>query len=184
LWGASFSASHVIAIAATDPAVAAVVAQVPGLSASVGFLVRLMTAGLIDALHGLFGRPPYLRPVVGGRGEGAIIVDAQAESTLRTLGGSSSLWRNEVALRGIFTGSQPRPGKVAMPLLICVADQDRLAPPAAAIRAARRAPRGQLRRYPVGHFEFYLPPIRDEVIADQVDFLRTHLAPAGAGAPS
>ena len=46
---------------------------------------------------------------------------------------------------------------------------------AAAWRAVRRAPRGEIRRYPVNHFAVYHGEAREKVIADQLDFLRTHL---------
>jgi hypothetical protein len=40
---------------------------------------------------------------------------------------------------------------------------------AAAVKAAERAPRAELRRYPYGHFDIYLDP---QVKADQVAFLQ------------
>ena len=47
--------------------------------------------------------------------------------------------------------------------------QDRL------VASAERAPRGELRRYPGDHFDFYRDPLRQQVLADQIDFLRTHM---------
>jgi hypothetical protein len=32
-----------------------------------------------------------------------------------------------------------------------------------------------LRRYPVSHFDFYRDPVRQRILADQIDFLRTHV---------
>ena len=46
---------------------------------------------------------------------------------------------------------------------------DATTPPAPSIAAARKAPRGELRRYPYGHFAIYHDP---RVKADQVEFLR------------
>jgi uncharacterized protein len=116
-----------------------------------------------------------LVPAVGDPGEGAIIIDQEGKATLEALGAEGALWRNEVALRDVFTGSKPRSKKLTMPLLIGVADHDRVAPAAAAWRAARRAPRGEIRRYPVNHFAVYHGAVRKQVIADQLDFLRAHL---------
>jgi len=66
-----------------------------------------------------------------------------------------------------------RPGhkaaKLNMPLLICICDTDATTPIAPALRAAKRAPRAELRRYPYGHFDIYHDP---QVKTDQVAFLR------------
>lgn len=43
-----------------------------------------------------------------------------------------------------------------------------------------RAPRGQLRRYPGTQFDFYRNPVRQQVVVDQVVFLREHLAASRA----
>ena len=45
-----------------------------------------------------------------------------------------------------------------------------------------RAPHGEVRRYPVGHFDVYVEPVRSRVIADQIAFLRTHLRVPGLDA--
>ena len=44
---------------------------------------------------------------------------------------------------------------VACPLLVCVCEGDQTTPPGAAIKMGERAPRGEVLRYPVGHFEIY-----------------------------
>ncbi len=65
-----------------------------------------------------------------------------------------------------------------MPLLVCVADHDENASPSFAARVAKQAPRGELKRYPVGHFDVYPEmnmKVFEQVIADQIHFLRTHL---------
>jgi hypothetical protein len=65
-----------------------------------------------------------------------------------------------------------------MPLLVCVADGDVNASPRFAAQVASRAPRGQVKHYPVGHFDVYRemnPAVFEEIIADQIAFLRTSL---------
>ena len=44
-----------------------------------------------------------------------------------------------------------------------------------ALKAARRIPRGEIRTYDCQHFEPYLDPYFDTVVADQIAFLRTHV---------
>jgi pimeloyl-ACP methyl ester carboxylesterase len=75
----------------------------------------------------------------------------------------------------------PRPagraGQIRCPLLDGVCDNDLIAPVRAAVRVARAAPEGQLRRYPLGHFDVFTGPGFRQVIADQVEFLRDALHP-------
>ena len=88
-------------------------------------------------------------------------------------GRGSEPWRNEFAARVTLTFGFYRPGlkvkHLKMPLLMCVCDQDATTPMAAAVKAAERAPRAELRHYPYGHFDIYLDP---RVKADQVAFLQ------------
>ena len=67
------------------------------------------------------------------------------------------------------------------PLLVLACDQDRTALPGPAIRAARRAPRGELIRLPGGHYAPFLEQ-HERAVEAQLDFLRRHLLePAAAG---
>jgi pimeloyl-ACP methyl ester carboxylesterase len=64
------------------------------------------------------------------------------------------------------------------PWLVCVGEADQVARPGPAIRAARRAPLGELRTYPrVDHFDIYDGPEHEAVVVDEVEFLRRHLRP-------
>jgi hypothetical protein len=72
-------------------------------------------------------------------------------------------------------------------MLVQIADRDTVAPVKAAQQAAWRATgRGEVRTYPIGHFDIYTGEPFERAIADQLHFLRRHLgvAPAGrAGSP-
>jgi dienelactone hydrolase len=180
LWGTSFSGGYVLEVAATDSRIAAVIAQVPFtdgvptlMRAPLKNVVRLAVAGLRDQVGAWRGRPPRLVPVVGDPGTLAAITAPGAKPGLEALGPPESLWRNEVAARLMLRLLQYRPGlkasRLAMPLLVCVCDNDLITPAAPAAKAAQRAPRGELRRYACTHFELYLDP---QVKADQVEFLQ------------
>ena len=69
----------------------------------------------------------------------------------------------------------PHAAALSMPLLVAVCDQDQITPPAPAVAVAERAPRGELQRYPYGHFDIYADP---RARADQVAFLSRHLSTA------
>jgi uncharacterized protein len=73
--------------------------------------------------------------------------------------------------------------EVQCPILIQIADRDQVAPPPGARAAAWRAKgRVEVREYPCAHFDIYLGEWRERAIADQLHFLRRHLAGASARA--
>jgi dienelactone hydrolase len=193
LWGTSLSGGHVIAVAADDPRIAAVVAQVPLIDARrtgrtvwqrlrralTRSVLRLLLAAARDAVHAVLGRPPYLARVVGRPGEAAVFTDPQVAAIFADLGGETAGWRNAFAPRFVFSVPQYRTGtaqRLQMPLLVCVADHDLEASPTFAAWVAAQAPQGEVRHYPVGHFDVYVEPVRKQMIADQIAFLHTHLA--------
>lgn len=184
LWGTSLGGGHVIAVAADDPRIAAVVAQVPfnGFPAKVegrsaAATGRLLLAALEDALRGWLGRPPRYIPAVGATGETAVMATREARQAIE--GMQSSHWRNEVAPRALLEMMRYKPGekarRVAIPVLVCIAENDRETPPELAREIADAAPRGEFKSYPVAHFDFYRPEVRKMAIADQIAFLRRHL---------
>jgi dienelactone hydrolase len=75
-----------------------------------------------------------------------------------------------------------RPGKnmqkVRAPMLVCVCDQDSVAPPARTIAYASAAPACELRRYPYGHFDIYTGAPYERVTADQLAFLERVTRPS------
>jgi dienelactone hydrolase len=191
LWGTSFSGGHVVRIGAEDARLGAVVSQVPyttGISAlrevGVAANVRLVGAGLRDAVAALRGRDPHLIPVVGAPGETAAMTspDALAGYAAMYEGG----FRNEFAARVLLRVLAYNPAlwapRLPCPLLVCVCDGDVVTPPAPAVRMAARAPDGELVRYPIGHFEIYVGEWFERAVSDQVEFLSRNLAGADARA--
>ncbi|MFI7129196.1 alpha/beta hydrolase [Nonomuraea sp. NPDC050153] len=185
LWGNSLGGAHAITVAASDPRIAGVVAQIPfngfpkkveGRSA--GDTLRLLGAIVWDALRGKLGLRPYYIPMVGQPGELAVTATPEAEQHIQTLtGGGKTLWRNSVAPRGLLRMMRYRPDEAAArlvcPLLVCVAAEDRETPLETTRVLADRAPRGELRTYPGTHFTFYTDPsLRERVVTDQIDFCR------------
>ncbi|UBU16340.1 alpha/beta hydrolase [Nonomuraea gerenzanensis] len=186
LWGNSLGGAHVITVAAGDPRVAAVVAQIPfngfpkkveGRSAAE--TLKVLGAIYWDALRGGLGLRPYYIPMVGRPGELAVTATPEADQHIQTLTGGEerTSWRNSVAPRGLLQMMRYHPAesaaRLACPLLVCVAAEDRETPLESTRELAERAPRGELRVYPGTHFTFYTDPtFRDRVVADQVAFFR------------
>jgi pimeloyl-ACP methyl ester carboxylesterase len=145
----------VIAVAADDPRIAAVVAQVPfngfpkrveGRSATA--TLRLLGAMITDAVRGWLGLAPAYIRVVGPPGELAVMASPEAQQTID--GMQSSHWRNEVAPRALFEMMRYKPsaraGRLEMPVLVCIAEHDRESPVELARQIADNAPRGELKR--------------------------------------
>jgi dienelactone hydrolase len=200
LWGSSLGGGHVIRTAAHDPRIAAVVAQMPfnGFprrveGRSTRDAVRLLWAMTVYAVRGWVRLSPRYIPMVGAPGEVAVTATARALEHIALLSGEgvTSLWRNQVAPRGLFGMLRYRPGDLAhrlgMPVLVWIADDDRETPEETTRLIAQRAPRGELRRYPGTHFDLYRDPVRRQVGADQIEFLRAHLGERtrpGAASPA
>jgi fermentation-respiration switch protein FrsA (DUF1100 family) len=188
LWGNSLGGAHVISVAADDPGIGAVVAQIPfngfprvrGRSTMAS--LRLLGAILWDALRGRLRRSPAYIPMIGRPGQVAVVSTTEAQRHLATLAGEggTTLWRNQVPPRGLLQMMRYRlvldAARLRAPLLVCVAVDDTETPEATTRELADRAPHGTLRRYPGTHFDFYTDPsVRDRALADQLGFLHEHL---------
>ncbi|MDQ6835096.1 MAG: acetylxylan esterase [Actinomycetota bacterium] len=193
LFGSSFSGGHVLAVGAADRRIAAIVAQCPftdGLATlpklGLANLRQATVAGLRDQLGALAGRPPHYVPAVGPPDAFAVMNSPDAQPGFAALTPSSTLWENRVAARVALRIGLYRPGRRAArldcPVLFCVCEQDVITPPGPTLRYASSAPRGEIRRYPVGHFEIYVGPTWEQAVADQTDFLTRVLGAAHRGA--
>ncbi len=191
LWGTSFGGGHVIEVAARDGAVAAVVSQCPftdGLAAvraaSPRSLARAAVPALRDEVARLRNKPPVLVPLVGPHGSAAIMTSPDSEPGYRALVPPGVPFENGVAARLINRAGLYRPGraarKVTAPILFCICDSDAVAPAGTALRYAATASRGEVKRYPIGHFDIYLGEPFEHAVRDQTEFLVRHLGVAHA----
>lgn len=190
VWGTSFSGGHALVTAARVPGVAAAICQCPmmdGLAAvgrileyaGPGQLLRLTGHGLLDLLRSPFRRAHYV-PTVGPPGSLAIMSSEDAEAGYCALLPPDA--RVEVAARIALSVAFYRPvshaRRVRCPVLLQVCERDSVAPVAAAERAiAELGSHAEVRRYPIGHFEPYFGAHFERSVNDQLEFLRTHLAP-------
>lgn len=199
LWGTSYSGGHVLPVAVGDGRIAAALSLTPatdGLTALLAIakhggprrLLPLITNGLKDAFRALTGRRPHYLPVVGDPGSAAMITAPGAVDGYLALAGPN--WRNQVTARTALEVAFNRPtrfaSRVRFPLLVQIGDNDKVAPPAAAHRAADKAGRhATVRTYPVDHFDVYDGQWQQQALADQLSFLGQHLTrplstPSGA----
>jgi len=187
IWGSSLGGGHVIQVAVTDQKIAAAILQVPFIDAFNGagnekaparVQFKLLWAALSDLLRGWLGLSPYYVPVVGAPGSFATMTEPEAMPVVNTLIAEGSKWQNAFAPRIAFSMPHYKEGTIeqlTIPILLCVADNDTQASPEFAIKTVEKAPRGEILRYPVGHFSLYVGEMRDRAIADQIEFLKRHL---------
>ncbi|OBB91388.1 alpha/beta hydrolase [Mycobacterium sp. 852002-40037_SCH5390672] len=192
LWGTSFAGGHVIATAARLPGIAAAVAQCPftdGLASARTItnpliVARITARAVRDLLARRRGRPPVMVATVGKPGEVALMNTPDAYAGYLRLVPEGVELPNEVAARIALQVFTYRPGratpKIACPILFCVCEADSVAPAAATLRHAAKAPRGEVKLYPEGHFAIYVDDAFDRVVADQLAFLDKHLKGARA----
>ena len=188
LWGTSLGGGHVIVVAADDPEIAAVIAQVPGIDlaskearATVKLparqIVRLLSAALRDALQGALGLPPHYAKVFGEPDEAAVFSDPALKPRFDALMAGSPTWRNQFTPRFYLNPPRYQLGtaeRVTMPLLVCVADREVYGNPHFQAKIGHLAPRGEVLHYDADHFDFY-HRILDQVVSAEIDFLRRHL---------
>jgi fermentation-respiration switch protein FrsA (DUF1100 family) len=187
LWGSSFSGGHGMALAAEDHSIAAVISQSPytdGIKTLVSLgpvqNARLTLAGLRDLASSAFGGESVI-PIVGPPGSTAAMTTPDAELGYGAMYDEGFEWRNEFTARAALTLPLYSPGRrtqeIQCPILVQVCSDDAITPPAPAIEAAQRAPKGELITYAgIGHFDIYRGDHLDRAAADQIDFLNRHLA--------
>lgn len=190
LWGTSFSGGHVAAIAAGDVRIAAVISQVPysGLGGRGGrprpvFLARMVAAAVRDEVRGRLGLPPAYLPLAADPGSGvfAPFVERGATATIRGLFPPGYDWPNRFTPRVMLRLPRYRPfdaaDRIGCPWLVLVCAGDAVTPADRAAALASRAPRVEVRRFPIEHFEVYSGEWFEQAVAVQIEFLRRHLLP-------
>jgi pimeloyl-ACP methyl ester carboxylesterase len=193
IWSFSASGGHVFRVAARNPRLGAAIAQTPNADGPAIArnaarhqrplaMLRFTGRAVLDALGGLLGRPPRLLPLVGEPGTVAVLTTPDALDTDRALRSDRYPdWRRTVAARSALRLTFYRPGRdaaqVSCPLLVLVCDQDQTSLVEPSVRAANRAPRGELVRISGSHYAPFLDG-HEQAVEAQLSFLRRHLLDA------
>jgi pimeloyl-ACP methyl ester carboxylesterase len=186
LWGYSLGGAHVQSLAISEPGVAAAICVAPVVNgvrslvhiAGPSHPLRLASAGARDALRALRNAEPHRIPAGGLPGSVAVINSPEAASGFASITPPGSTWRNELCARALLTPPYAlarKTRRISCPILYCIAEQDDVNPPALGVKAATRAPRGELRLYPGGHFDPFQGETLERMAADQIAFLDSQL---------
>ncbi len=190
VWGSSFGGGHAITVASRHPELQAAVAQCPftdGLASALALgpseSFKALPRVAKDLASVVGRRAPTMIPLAGPPGSLALMNAPDALPGYQALVPADMSFRNEVAARVAPAIMAYRPGraakKIKFPILFCVSNTDSVTPPAQTLRYARTAPRGEIKRYEAGHFDFYLGEAFEALVQDQVEFLSRQLQPAG-----
>lgn len=129
-----------------------------------------------------------LVPLTGPRGSVAALTTPDSRNGPAALNPRGAYrWQQEVAARSAIRVAYYRPARVArsitVPLLVLAYDDDGVTPPGPAIRAAQRAPHGEVVRLPGGHYEALMGGY-ERALDAMLAFLRRHLVQAFEQAPA
>ena len=182
LWGSSFGGGHVIAMGARLPGLAAVISQCPftdgtasAIATGPATTAKLLPRIVADLAAAARGKPPVLVPLAGPPRSAALMTAPDAVPGFLRLVPDGMVFRNEAAARVGLRITLDSPGrsarKVPCPILFCICDTDSVAPAKATERHARKAPRGEIKHYPFGHFDIYVGGGFERAVRDQIDFL-------------
>lgn len=190
LWGTSFAGGLVVTVAAQDGKVAATVSQCPmldGLASALEIaryggifsLLRVSSHGVFDVARSILGATAHYMPVAAKEGELGAMSSADAYDAYLRLAPPNSSHQNQVTARTGLLVPMFRPirdaAKVKCPALLQICTQDTVAPASAAEKAAKKMPKAEVVRYPVGHFDVYFGEAFERSVSDQLAFLQKHL---------
>lgn len=189
LWGTSLGGGLVTSAAARDGHVQALVAQCPmmdGMASAMAvlgyagplYMARLAAHGMLDQMRGVLGLAPHYIASAGKPGEIAAMSSQDAWDGYLSLipEGVPNRVAARIVARLMFFRPVSDAARVTCPALIQICEHDSVAPAAAAEKAAARMPAAEVRRYDSGHFDIYHGADRERSLADQLAFLRKHLA--------
>lgn len=183
LWGTSFGGGHVMVAGERDGAVSAVIAQCPFTSGPSSTLameplsaIKVTGRALADVAAMVTQRAPVMVALAGDPGSTALMTAPDVVPGYLPLVPDGYPFTNAVAARVGLSIPLHIPGRalrrLTCPTLVCACDGDTVAPVKATVKYASQNPNVRLRRYDEGHFDIYVGNGFEQVITDQIAFLR------------
>lgn len=189
LWGTSFGGGHVIRTASREPRIAAVIAQCPftdGLASTFALPPSTLAKVSLLAARDLFAaarhKEPVMIPAYGEPGSTALMTSPDSVAGIEALIPPGDETSGDITARfgadivRYFPGRDAR--KIPCPAHFAVCENDTLAPPGPTLRHVRKAPKGEVRMQPGGHFDIYVGDAFEHNVAEQLAFLARHVPTA------
>lgn len=190
LWGTSFSAGHVMVVAAHDPGISAIVLQVPftdgvatALNYSLTFQLKCIYHGLRDLWAAAFSGQRHHVLIAGAPGGafGMMSTPDALDGMMLVTGITDekeyqqhNFCPADIAFTLTFYRPVRHAIKIACPALVIGAEKDSLFPPDGPRKAAARMPCATYISLPMTHFEPYVGEPFEELVVRMGDFLQTH----------
>ncbi|MFF8859192.1 alpha/beta fold hydrolase [Streptomyces althioticus] len=141
--------------------------------------------GIRDAIASWLGREPVYVDSVNLPGRTGMMTSPDAYPGMHALFRESGLKEDtyprtvaaRIALKIGFYSPRRWAGNITCPALVQIVAQDAITPKRVAERAAGKMRHSTVRVYEGGHFDPYVEPLFDTVIADQIEFLHRHVPP-------
>lgn len=190
VWGTSFGGGHVIHTAARDQRLVAAIAQCPFTDGLASLLaippltsMKVTARALRDAVGARLGQPRVMVPTYGAPGTTALMTAPDCASGMEALIPEGTDVRSDVAARFALDIIRYFPGrdtaKVTCPIHFAVCETDTVAPAKATLRHTAKAPKGETKMQPGGHFDIYVGKDFEANVAEQLAFLAAHVPVAG-----
>jgi pimeloyl-ACP methyl ester carboxylesterase len=191
LWGTSFSGGHALVMAARNPNIMAVVAQVPYVDplglwcwSDPGYVARGLLHGLWDLVRAAAGQSPHMVKIAGRPGEFAVLNTPETWPGFQTILPEGTDWDNRCPARTLVTTLLYRPtssvSRIRCPVLIMAAEHDSIISLRSIERAANRIPHASTMVLPLGHFHIYTGEAFEAAVEMQASFLEKQLRAANA----
>lgn len=186
LWGSSLGGGHALSLAAEEPELRAVIAQVPHLNSRDALktvpkwqLLRTLGHAFYDRLGGALGWAVHSLPVLAEPGELGLLNKPGWKAHYLSLVPAGSSWRNAVPARSIFSAGNYNPidilDRLQMPVMIAYALEDAAIPAVNVEIASQQIKDVTLLPFADDHFGAYAGPWHDEIVAQETGFLRSKL---------
>ncbi len=191
VWGTSYSGGHVLVVAATDPQLRCVVAQVPTISGhavtkrrfTVETLDNLVSEQSRDRIGRMQGTEPVERILVSiDPADAPVYAAPDAVAWYTSAAKRGGAWQNYVTLRSLEYARSYEPGAwvsfvAPVPLLMIVATDDLVTPTDLALSAYEVADEPKaLKMISGGHFDAYVEGFAEASCAAR-DWFVAHLLP-------
>jgi len=177
IWGSSFSGGEVIILASEVLGIRCAVAQVPALGDGGPALPAAALAAITEAVEK--GREDGTIPAVTAApdGLGVMFEDGAYDWFTRVAAERAPSWRNELRISGLTETFRPvdHLAGAKVPLLLVVAPEDTITPPAPGMAVAASVPNVRVVEIPGGHFDAYEAGFAASS-EPAIDWYRRHLA--------